>query len=81
MTVERITINRKTIRALLKGPEVRSELRSRAGRIASAAGPGFEARTGIGRTRARAVVITTTPEARLAQAKDRKLSRALSAGR
>ena len=81
MSIDRIKINRKAIAALLKSPEVKAEVRSRAGRIASAAGPGFEVRSSVGRTRARAVVITTTTEARVAQAADRKLSNAISAGR
>jgi hypothetical protein len=81
MSVDRIKLNRKGVAALLKSPEVKADIRSRAGRIAATAGPGFEARTSVGRTRARAVVITTTSEARLAQAKDRKLSNAISAGR
>jgi hypothetical protein len=76
-----IKINRKATAALLKSSEVKADLGGRARRIASAAGPGFEARSNIGRTRARATVITTTTEARLAQAKDRKLSNAISAGR
>jgi hypothetical protein len=77
----RIEVDRKAIRALLKSPEVRADLAARARRIAAAAGPGFDARSDMGRTRARAVVITTDEASRRAQAEDRVLSRAISAGR
>lgn len=45
-------------------PEVKKALKSRASRIAANAGDGYEARESTGRTRrARAVVVTATPEA------------------
>jgi hypothetical protein len=81
MGVDRLKVDRKAVKALLRSPEIRAELRARAGRIAAAAGDGFEARTSTGRTRARAVVITTDDVSRRAQAEDRALSKALTAGR
>lgn len=80
MTVT-VKMNRQGVDALLKSPDVAAELNRRARRIASAAGPGMEVRSSIGRTRARAVVITSTPEARAAEATDRRLSAALWSGR
>lgn len=66
---------------LLESPAVKADLKRRADRIAAAAGPGFEASVVSGRNRARASVITATPEARLAEARDHVLLRALDAGR
>lgn len=79
-TTVRVQIDRKAIGQFLKGSQVQAMLRSHAQRIAANAGPGFEARSSVGRTRARSVVIATTTEARLAEATDRSLSRALGRG-
>jgi hypothetical protein len=76
-----VKINRKAISQLLKSSEVSADLRRRAGQIASAAGAGHKPSVQTGRTRARATVITTTTEARVAQATDRNLSNAITAGR
>jgi hypothetical protein len=77
----RIEINSAGIQALLKSAEVQADLEARANRIAAAAGEGMEASSRIGKTRARASVITTTRKARLAEAEDRALTKALDAGR
>jgi hypothetical protein len=66
---------------LLKSKEVQADLKARADRIASLAGEGMEASVRVGRTRARASVITATAKARLAEATDRRLTRAIDAGR
>jgi hypothetical protein len=66
---------------LLESPEVRADLKRRTDRIAAAAGQGFEASVEVGRNRARGSVITATPEARSAEARDHVLLRALDAGR
>lgn len=60
---------------------VQADLAERAKRIAAAAGPGMEASSQQGKTRARASVITATHEARRAEAESRALTRAIDAGR
>lgn len=77
----RIEMNRAAIGALLKSPEVQADLKARADRIAAAAGEGMVASVQVGKTRARASVITETVQAKRAEAKDRALTRALDAGR
>lgn len=79
-TTVRITVDRATIRALLKSSPVEADMLARAKRIATAAGPGMEATSTVGRTRARASVITATYEARRAEASTRRLSSAVRAG-
>jgi hypothetical protein len=70
-------------REIRSAPKTQAEVRGRAERIASAAGPGMEVDSQItgGRGRARASVRTATTEARRAEANDRALTRALDAGR
>jgi hypothetical protein len=75
-----VKIDRRALAALLKSPEVQADLLARARRIATQAGPGMEASSMVGRTRARASVITATPEAMLAEATTRRLSSSLQAG-
>jgi hypothetical protein len=77
----RIEINSASIQALLKSPEVQADLEDRARRIAAAAGDGMEASSRIGKTRARASVVTATRTARTAEAVDRALTSAIDAGR
>lgn len=77
----RIELNRAAVTALLKSVEVQGELAARARRIAAAAGDGMVVETRVGRTRARATVVTATPAARRAEAHGRRLSAALGAGR
>lgn len=77
----RIELNKAGVRALLVSPEIQADLKTRADRIAQAAGEGFEAEVGTGANRARAIVRTATFEARRAEARDRVLTRALDAGR
>lgn len=77
----RIEVNSAGIQALLKSPEVEALLKAKAGRIAAAAGEGMEATSRVGRTRARASVVTATREARKAEAVDRALTKAIDAGR
>lgn len=74
-------LNSREIDNLLKSPAVQRRLLQAAQRIAAAAGPGMEASVEVGRTRARASVITATYEARRAQATRLALIRALDAGR
>lgn len=79
--LENVKLNSKEIDNLLKSPAVQRRLMQAAERIAAAAGPGMEASVEVGRTRARASVITATFEARRAEATQRALTRALDAGR
>lgn len=80
-TTVRIVLNRAGVEELLRSPEVRADLERRARAIAAAAGEGMEVDSAIGRTRARAMVWTDTPRARLAEATNRTLTRAIDAGR
>lgn len=77
----RVTLRKANIGALLKSARVQAELKARADRIAAAAGEGMEASVRVGRTRARASVITVTAKARENEARHRSLTRALDAGR
>lgn len=77
----RVVMNRAGVAALLKSEEVQADLKRRADAIADAAGPGMEARVGVGRTRARATVITADFDAMLAEATHKTLTRAIDAGR
>lgn len=81
MARARIKLNRAGVRALLRDPKVEADLARRARAIAAAAGPGHQVDSSIGRNRARAAVITETVEAKLAEATDRDLTRAIDAGR
>lgn len=74
-------LDSKGIRDILRSEDVRKDLHARAQRIAASAGPGMVAASTIGRRRALARVYTGTTEARLAEAKGRKLTRAIDAGR
>ena len=76
-----IKLNSAGIRQLLKSPEMAAELERRAQAIADAAGDGHRVEVSETPTRARAVVITDSTEARIAEAKDRTLTRAIDAGR
>lgn len=74
-------LNRKGVRELLRSQEVRKDLERRARKVAAKAGEGHRVDSSIGRNRARASVITETPEARVAEAKRRNLTASLDAGR
>lgn len=77
----RIVLNRNGPRELRKEPGVVREVTRIAEKIAADAGPGHRVETEIGRNRARAVVITDTTEAALAEATDHNLTRAFDAAR
>jgi hypothetical protein len=77
----RIVLNRAGVKALLRSAEVQADLRRRGQAIASAAGAGHRVESQVGPNRARVAVITETPEAMVAEATERKLSRAVDAGR
>ena len=77
----RVKLNSSGVRALLKSEPVQRDLRSRAQRIAAAAGPGMEVEESVGASRARAAVVTATFEAKAAEARSGALTSALGAGR
>lgn len=79
----RIEMNPAGIGALLKDDGIAADILARATSIAEAAGGGedFVPSVYIGRTRARASVITATQAAREAEATDLVLTRAIDAGR
>lgn len=77
----RVDLNPAGVRKLLCEQSVLADLRARAERIASAAGDGHEVHADIGKTRARAVVITTSYDAMYEEATSRELTRAVDAGR
>lgn len=77
----KIEMNPAGVREVLQSEGVRADLRRRAEAIAAAAGEGMEADSRIGATRARASVVTATPEAMRAEAEDRALTSAIDAGR
>lgn len=77
----RIDLNRASVKALLRSPEVLAELERRARNIAAAAGPGHIVDSQIGRNRARAAVITDSFGAMWREARERNLSRSIDAGR
>lgn len=80
MARTRIKLNRRGVRDLLRSEPVRKDMERRARNIAESAGPGHEASSVVGRNRARASVITTTREARLAESRSGRLSGAVNAG-
>ena len=81
MAKPRVVMNSAGARAVLTSGPVQAFLKARADRIAASAGPGMVASASSGRSRARAVVVTTTPQAMRGEAKDRRLTRAIDSGR
>lgn len=77
----KIELNRSAVRDLLRSPEMAGNLAGRGQAIARAAGAGHEVQTFIGRNRARVTVRTATTAARVAEAKSRRLTSAIDAGR
>lgn len=80
---KKITIvwNLPAFSQIRKAPGVQADLRRRAQAIANAAGPGMTVHSNVGRNRARAAVVTSTDEARRAEAEHGRLSGSLHAGR
>lgn len=72
----RIDVSSAGIQAILKSGEVQQFLKQKADEIAGRAGPGMEASVRIGKTRARASVVTATKAARIAEAEGRALTKA-----
>lgn len=78
----KLVLNGRGIREFLRSSEVLRDLEARANRIAARAGAGMRVETRQkGKQRARAAVITNTPQARVAEARNRVLTKSLDAGR
>lgn len=73
----RVQLRHAGVRELLRSPELMAECKRHADAIAARAGDGFEVITDVGRNRVRATVQTVTSEARVRQATDHVLERAL----
>jgi hypothetical protein len=76
-----MNLRKDNIGKILNSLAVQAELKRRADRIAAAAGEGMLSSVQAGKNRARASVITATPQARNNEARNRALTRALDAGR
>ncbi|GAB2767592.1 hypothetical protein [Sinomonas soli] len=77
----RVELDRREVGKLLRHPAVRQMLEARARRVAAAAGPGFAASSRDGTNRAHASVTTATTAAKVREARDAVLARALGAAR
>lgn len=79
--VTRIVFKSRGFREILRSQAVVAELARRGQAIAAAAGEGVGVQTSVGANRARVTVATETREAAAAEATDKKLTRAIGAGR
>jgi len=77
----RFEMNPNALREILRSDEVLGDLRRRGEAVAAAAGPGHRVETETGPNRARVAVITDTIPAMIAEARDRRLTRAIDAAR
>lgn len=77
----RVKLNSAGVRSLLANANVQADLERRGNRIAAAAGPGHRVTATRNRDRAVVFVTTDSPEAREAEAEQRKLSRSIDSGR
>lgn len=78
----RVDLHLKGFRQLRTAPKVMAFLDERARAIKDAAGDGFEMHSATeGKNRGRAQVYTDTIKAKRAEAKDRRLTRAIDSGR
>ncbi|MGO3649352.1 hypothetical protein [Agrococcus casei] len=77
----RIKLNSSGIVRLLQSPEVSRELEARGTRIATAAGNKHDVNATVNRDRAVVFVTTKDTAARKAEAEQRRLSKAIDAGR
>lgn len=77
----RIKWRLKGFEELRRAPGVRADLKTRAERIAAAAGEGYEPFVTEGKSRSRGAVVTTTNAAKRDSARNNSLIRSLDAGR
>lgn len=80
-TTVRIEMNSPGHRALLRSQPILALTERSTNAIAAAAGEGFVVTSAIGSNRARSSVSTATPEARRAEAVDKRLTTSLDRGR
>lgn len=76
-----VKLNPAGVKDLLRSSEVQGDVQRRVDRIAAAAGEGMKSDVTVGAGRARGAVWTATTRAKRGEAKDRRLTRALDAGR
>lgn len=79
-----VKVNPKAVEQLLRHPNLKADLERRGKKIMEAAGGekgGFESHVWEGHDRSRGQVTTATNKAKAAEARNRVLARALSAGR
>lgn len=81
MSEGRFVPDRRAVVQLLRSPQLAALLERKANAIAAAAGEGMAVDAQRGGRRARASVRTHTRRAMRGEAKDRRLTRALTAGR
>jgi hypothetical protein len=81
MALTRLVVHSGGVRRLLNEPGVVADLQRRGRAIAAVAGEGNRVDTEPTGTRARVEVVTATTEARVREAKERSLTRAVDAGR
>ncbi len=81
MSTSKFKLRRAGVRELLRSEGVLRDLERRARDVAAQAGPGHVVDSKIGRNRARVAVLAVTADARLAEATDRNLTRAINAAR
>lgn len=82
MTRVKVVLDKRAARELMRGQAVAADLTNRGKRIRAAAGAeDHEVQTYIGRNRARVTVRTSTAKGMVRQARDKRLSKALDAGR
>jgi len=77
----RVEPNHAGIRELLRSDGVRRDLERRAARVAAAAGDGMAYDSDVGTNRARATVWTESFDAKVDEATERNLTRAIDAAR
>ncbi len=77
----KVKLNPAGVKDLLRSSEVQGDVQRRVDRIAAAAGEGMKSGVTVGPVRARGGVWTATNRAKRGEAKDRRLTRALDAGR
>lgn len=80
MAQNRFQPNRKGIEAFLKSAEMQTYLGEISKNVANRAGPGFGAQVNVGKDRARGTVMAETTEAKLSQARNHDIERAIGGG-
>jgi hypothetical protein len=74
-------LDRAGVKELMQGSEMQSIINGAGRAVQSAAGDGYSLTTGVGRTRAQALVYADTPKARALNRKNQTLQKALGSVR